>query len=73
MNASWKSLDGRAIQRITLPDGESTTARDDLTLSLIYEYHGEYDDAWVVLCQGGKELVRYNVKFIESIAWKESL
>lgn len=69
MSTNWKDLHGRAIRFISFHDEEHIEAREATTLSLHYEYHGEYDDAWVVEYHDGKEAARHNVRYLVSIIW----
>jgi len=34
------------------------------------EFHGQYDEDWVCIYEGDKEIMRYNTKFIATIKWK---
>lgn len=63
------TLDGKQIDLISFPNGDCCRAINGSTLVYHYEYHGEYADAWVISIVEGKEIVRYNAKFIESIVW----
>jgi hypothetical protein len=64
MNSS--ELDGRVVSGIVFPNGEE---RFGPGMVYHYEYHGEYDDAWVIVTEGGVEAYRHNVKYLSSIVW----
>ena len=72
---NWNELNhGKPIQAINFPDGSGVrnNIECDTGLALIFEYsyHGEYDESWVCqLDKNGKEIRRFNVRYIESIEW----
>ena len=68
MNSS--ELDGKMVDQIIFPNGEVLSVNEEMRLRYHYEFHGEYDDAWVIQVDNdGNEIARHNVKFIESIIW----
>jgi len=63
-------LDGKMVDQIIFPNGDVLSVNEEMRLSYHYEFHGEYDDAWVIQIDNvGNETARHNVKFIESIIW----
>ena len=63
-------LDGKMVDQIIFPNGEVLSVNEEMRLRYHYEFHGEYDDAWVIQVDNvGNETARHNVKFIESIIW----
>lgn len=65
---------GRKVKSIELPQGNVVSGDDNHYLETFNEFHGEYDLDWVVMKQrdgspNGKEVERYNCKFIVGIVW----
>lgn len=70
MNTDWN---GRPINEFTMSNGKS---RCDSTgscpkLYLSATHHGDRDEFWIIEepCGGGKEIARYNMRFVEDIKW----
>lgn len=67
--------DGSLIQKIYFPsDGyASSQVSCSKTVEIILqnEFHGEYDIDWAIVKRDGAEIVRHNLKYIQSIVWKE--
>lgn len=66
MNA--KELHGKPVRGMVSADGSQ---RFSPGMVFHYEYHGEYDDAWVLVIEGGREVERHNVRHLQSIFWVE--
>jgi len=70
-------MHGKKISTIYWPDTESEQGRmlsskdDDLILDATY--HGDHDEFWIVQKRKitGREVARYNPRYVESIIWKE--
>jgi hypothetical protein len=63
-------LDGKRVDQIMFTNGEVLSVSEEISMHYHYEFHGEYDDAWVIQVDNvGNETARHNVKFIESIIW----
>lgn len=67
---------GKKVKSIELPQGENVFVRGDENhyLETLNEFHGDYDMDWIVMklrdgSPDGKEVERYNCKFIVGIVW----
>lgn len=77
MSKTLEGKDGMPVDEIWIGVGDAeyrvkNTVEQPNGKVLIFEYcyHGEYDDGWVVqLSQEGKELGRWNIKFVTYIKW----
>ena len=78
MSKNWHDThDNKPVDNITIGTGQESwfiknTFKKSDGYALIFEssYHEEYDDGWVVkLSQEGKEIERWNAKFITCIKW----
>lgn len=66
--------DKRKIKSIELPSGVIVSGDENHYLETLHEFHGDHDMDWVVMkqrdgSQDGKEIERYNCKFIICIVW----
>ena len=64
-----KELDGKQVHRVWLSDGEESQFFGVYKAIYHYEYHGEYDDAWIVVYKNGIESQRFNTRYLEGIEW----
>lgn len=69
---------GKRAKYITFEsiDGQSddySDGHDDVQRILQYEsdYYGDHTENWIVVYEKGKEVSRYNMKFIKSIIWEQ--
>jgi hypothetical protein len=44
-------------------------AEGNITMMTVNEYHGDHDDDWVVVYKDGKEVERFNCRYLERIEW----
>jgi hypothetical protein len=66
----WMHYDSKRVAVINWPDGETLEGDNGVReLTCLYEYHGEYDDTWIVEKYEGKEIALHNMKFIKSVVW----
>jgi hypothetical protein len=69
----------RKIDSIYWPDTQAEQGRflsvgsycDDLRFSATH--HGDHDEFWILAMKDGKEIARYNPRFLESIIWAKEL
>lgn len=75
---NWNErMNNKAVDSIIVGSGQGgqfikNTAEKINGTALVFEYsfHGEYDEGWVVeLSQDGKELRRFNARYISEIKW----
>ena len=66
--------DGRAVAKAFFlgEQGERVPVPEGCTAVYRAYFHGEYDDAWIVVCDGEWEVARYNAKGIGGIVWAEA-
>lgn len=62
-------LNGKKIESVQWPDGEINRANNETEITYNYEYHGTYDDAWIVVTKNGTEITRHNVQYVASLVW----
>ena len=69
-----KEMDGKQIKGIWLNGDKSVMAdsKKGLTLELSATYHGDRDEFWVIGKQHGKEIQRYNCRYVATIHWLET-
>ena len=67
-----RELEGKKIQSIFFPDspGEKITCSDTVKLILHNDFHGDWDDSWVLVIENGKEIARHNTRYLSSICWE---
>lgn len=70
------SMHGKSIDYIDLNpmwtqsgNPERIKAGNGITLTLSALYHGDRDEFWIVVSEGGKELARYNPRGVQHIRW----
>ena len=64
------SDNGKLIQAIYLHDGTACRSEDNVVISLEAIYHGDRDEFWAVVSDSfGKEISRYNLRYIVCIDW----
>ena len=64
-----KGLDGNQVASLYFDTGETRSYAGIFTAFYHYEYHGEYDDAWVVVYKNNVEIQRWNTRHIKGIEW----
>jgi len=64
-----RELDKKQVRKIFFHDGEEAIYRKNLKAFYHYEYHGEFDDAWIVVFQNNQEIHRWNTKLLLGIEW----
>ena len=69
-------MNGRRIKYIELDPSwtssgnpESVRKWDSTDLHLSATHHGDHDEFWVVVSEGGKEVSRYSTRGIQHIVW----
>lgn len=70
-------MHGKKIEAVCWPDSENKSGEilpsgnryGELTLSATH--HGDRDEFWIIQTKDGKEIARYNTKYVESIVWEE--
>jgi hypothetical protein len=65
---------GREVRKLTWPDKPTRQYPTSLLCRAFFinEFHGDRDEEWIVERDNqGKEVGRHNVRFIETIWWKE--
>lgn len=65
-----KPEEGDRIKTLCFSNGDMViTSSDTCWIVFHNEFHGEYDLDWALVIEGGKEIARHNLKFVESIVW----
>jgi hypothetical protein len=67
-----KMKDGDLIESVVFPNGEEILKSNEKRI-LVYsqEYNGDHDECWIIeKDKTGREIARFNTRFIESIKMK---
>jgi hypothetical protein len=69
-------MHGKRIQTVQFPAHNCQEGQDpylhsnaDSRLELSATYHGDHDEFWIVEIRDGKEVARFNPRFVEMIVW----
>ena len=65
-------LNNKPVQEIWVhtEDGEfSIQSGNNQTLNLSATYHGDHDEFWIIHKIAGREVARFNCKYISRIVW----
>lgn len=68
-------MDGKLIKAVHFPDdangyGQILTPRVGEELVWVNKFHGDHDDTWIALIRNGKEVERYNPRYLVCIEWQ---
>ena len=66
---SSRESNGKQVHRVWLSGGEESQFFGEYKAFYHYEYHGEYDDAWIVVYKNDIEAQRLNTRYLEGIEW----
>jgi hypothetical protein len=62
---------GKEVETFSHPQGAEIRAAEGQKLLFVSEYHGTYDDQWIVVMdEAGNELQRHNVSQLACWQWK---
>ncbi len=65
-------LDGKQIKAFSWVEPEigNLTVNENQEAIFHYEYYGDHSENWIILKENGKEIHRYNTRYLDSILWK---
>lgn len=66
------SMNGRKIATIALPTAGGGLEYFHGSFELEATHHGDHDQFWVVVKQGGIEVARYNANYVAHIEWEKT-
>jgi hypothetical protein len=69
MAKASKDLDGRQVSSLYFDTGETRSYSGVFTAFYHYGFHGEWDDAWIVVYKNNVEIQRWNTHYIKGIEW----
>jgi mannose-6-phosphate isomerase-like protein (cupin superfamily) len=61
-------MNGKKIKCVTWPDGEEISGPG---IYLSATYHGDRDEFWIIKEVDGKEVARFNPRFVDAISWDD--
>ena len=73
MNKKTSENHGQKIKKIIFPNQEEMRPRADLDEEMVlsHEYYGDHAENWILKVQKGKEILRVNAVYVETIIWME--
>lgn len=62
-------MNGRAVREIVFKNGTSKVCCDFESMCIFNASHIDHDDDWVCVYKDGKEIERYNARYLLAIKW----